>query len=234
MNYATLWYTLAMNKEYEQYCPMALGLERIGERWTLLIVRDLMFGPMRYSDLKAGIPGIATNMLANRLSEMQDAGIIPKRELPPPAASTVYELTELGRGLAPVLLELGKWGMNFLPEHDKAGFVREGLRQRAMIAAEHTSSSAEAYTLIVDGEVIGFDVRPGSIEVLDSPAPDSAVTLSLSSSTLMELMLLGKSVAEAEEEGKAKVQGDPAAAERLLNLFRLPGTEPAVELAATN
>ena len=65
---------------------MALGLERIGERWTLLIVRDLMFGPMRYSDLKAGMPGIATNMLANRLQEMQEAGIVAKRELPPPAA----------------------------------------------------------------------------------------------------------------------------------------------------
>ena len=201
-----------MNKEYEQYCPMALGLERIGERWTLLIVRDLMFGAMRYSDLKTGIPGIATNMLANRLSEMQDAGIIAKRELPPPAASTVYELTDSGRALAPVLLELGKWGMRFLPEHNEAGFMREGFKVRAPFAAEHTATSTEAYTLVVDGEVIGFNVRPGSIGVLDTPAPDSAVTLSLSCSTLMELMLLGKSVAEVEVEGKAEVQGDPAAA----------------------
>ena len=223
-----------MNKEYEQYCPMALGLERIGERWTLLIVRDLMFGPMRYSDLKAGIPGIATNMLANRLSEMQDAGIIAKRELPPPAASTVYELTDSGRALAPVLVELGRWGMRFLPEHNEVGFMREFFKARAPFAAEHASSSSEGYTLVVDGEVIGFDVRPGSIEVLDSHIPDSAVTLSLSCSTLMELMLLGKSVAEAEEEGKAEVQGDPAAAERLLDLYRLPGIEPALELTATS
>lgn len=225
-----------MKKDYEQYCPMALGLERIGERWTLLIVRDLMFGPRRYSDLKAGIPGIATNMLANRLTEMQEAGIIAKRELPPPAASTVYELTELGRGLAPVLVELGKWGMSFLPAHDQGGFVREGLRARAPSAAERTSSSAESYTLIVDDAVIGFDVRPGSVDVLDTAPPNAAVTLTLDSSTLMELMLLGKLVAEAEAEGRAEVQGDPAAADRLLDLFRLPNQNPgpAVALAATS
>ena len=223
-----------MKKDYEQYCPMALGLERIGERWTLLIVRDLMFGPMRYSDLKTGIPGIATNMLANRLTEMQEAGIVAKRELPPPAASTVYELTDAGRDLAPVLVELGKWGMRFLPEHNEAGFMREGFKMRAPFAAEHAASSPEACTLVVDGEVIGFDVRPGKIEVTEEPARGSAVTLSLSSSTLMELMLLGKSVVEAEAEGKAEVQGDAAAIERLLDLYRLPGTEPAVALAATS
>ncbi len=222
-----------MKKDYEQYCPMSLGLERIGERWTLLIVRDLMFGPMRYSDLKEGLPGIATNMLANRLTEMQEAGIIAKREMPPPAASTVYELTELGRGLAPVLLELGKWGMSFLPLHDKGGFVKEGLRARAPFAAERTSSSAEAYTLIVDDEVIGFDVRPGSVEVLNTAPPNAVATLTLDCSTLMELMLLGKSVVQAEAEGKAELHGDAAAVERLLDLYRLPGTEPAVSLAAT-
>lgn len=222
-----------MSKDYEQYCPMSLGLERIGERWTLLIVRDLMFGPMRYTDIKAGLPGIATNMLANRLSEMQDAKIIAKRELPPPAASTVYELTDAGRDLAPVLVELGKWGMRFLPEHNKVGFMREGFKMRAPFAAEHTATSTEAYTLVVDGEVIGFDVRPGSISVLDTPAPEATVTLSLNCATLMELMLLGKSVVEAEAEGRAEVQGDPAAAERLLDLFRLPSLEPAVELASS-
>ena len=222
-----------MSKEYEQYCPMALGLERIGERWTLLIVRDLMFGPMRYSDLKARIPGIATNMLANRLSEMQDSGIIVKRELPPPAASTVYELTDSGRALAPVLLELGKWGMRFLPEHNEAGFMREGFKARAPFAAEHADSSTGAYTLIVDGEVIGFNVRPSNIEVTDEAVQASAVTLSLSCSTLMELMLLGKSVVKAEAEGKAEVQGDPAAAERLLDLFRLPDQSRVPSLAGT-
>lgn len=221
-----------MSKDYEQYCPMALGLERIGERWTLLIVRDLMFGPMRYSDIKAGMPGIATNMLANRLNEMQAASLISKREMPPPAASTVYELTEVGRGLAPVLVELGKWGLKFLPEHDEAGFVREGLRARAAFASEHSAHSTEAYALVVDGETIGFDVRAGSIEVLDTVPEASSVTLSLSCSTLMELMLLGKSVVEARDEGSADVDGDPMAAERMLDLYRMPN--PTRESAPTS
>ena len=219
-----------MSKDYEQYCPMSLGLERIGERWTLLIVRDLMFGPMRYSDIKAGMPGIATNMLANRLSEMQEAGIISKRQMPPPAASTVYELTEVGRSLTPVLIELGKWGMNFLPKHHEGEHIREGLKARAPFAQERANVS-ESYTMVVDDVVIGFQVRPGTLDVSGEAPADAAVTLSLSCSTLSELMLLGKSVPQAEADGDADVQGDPAAAERLLNLFRLPGTEPEPALA---
>jgi len=221
-----------MSKEYEQYCPMALGLERIGERWTLLIVRDLMFGPMRYSDIKANMPGIATNMLANRLSEMQEAGIISKREMPPPAASTVYELTEVGRSLTPVLIELGKWGMNFLPEHYEGEYILEGLKSRAPFAQER-AKVAESYTMIVDDVVIGFDARPGVLNVSGKAPADAAVTLSLSASTLSELMLLGKSVAQAAADGDVDVQGDPDAADRLLNLFRLPGTEPVAALAAS-
>lgn len=222
-----------MSKEYEQYCPMALGLERIGERWTLLIVRDLMFGPMRYSDIKAGIPGIATNMLANRLAEMQAAGIISKREMPPPAASSVYELTEVGRSLTPVLIELGKWGMNFLPKHYEGEHIREGLKARAPFAQERAEAS-ESYTMIVDDVVIGFHVSPGALDVSGEAPAEPAVTLALSSSTLSELMLLGKSVRQAQADGDVDLQGDQAAAERLLNLFRFPGIEPAVKLAATN
>lgn len=219
-----------MKKKYEQYCPVALGLERIGERWTLLMVRDLLFGPMRYSDLKAGLPGIATNMLANRLTEMQEAGIIAKREMPPPAASTVYELTDVGRGLVPVLVELGKWGMKFLPEHDLEGFVREGLEARARIAAQRAATN-ESCALVVDGEAIGFQVRPGVVDVLGTVPDDAAGTLTLSCSALMELMLLGKTVAEAEAEGTAEVEGDPAAVERLLDLYRLPASERLPALA---
>lgn len=233
MKFATLWYTFAVSKEYEQYCPMALGLERIGERWTLLIVRDLLFGPMRYSDLKASLPGIATNMLANRLTEMQGAGIISKREMPPPAASTVYELTELGRGLVPVLVELGRWGMKFLPEHgfDNLDMV-EALRTRAPFASQRTPPFDESYEFVLDGRKIGLEVTPGNVEVLDGSPEDPVATLTLDCSSLMELILLGKTLDVAQAEGKLEVQGDAAAAERAISLFRIPGVEPIVELAA--
>ena len=224
-----------MRKDYEQYCPVAFGLERIGERWTLLIVRDLLFGPMRYSDLKAGLPSIATNMLANRLSEMQEAGIISKRELPPPAASTVYELTDVGRGLTPVLVELGKWGMRFLPEHGFDGLdMVEALRSRARFAAGRTPSFEESYTLVVDGQVIGIEVSPGNVTVLDYAPGGAAASLTLDCSTLMELSLLGTTLKEAQDQGRVELAGDADAAERVLSLFRLPAAESAAVSAGAS
>ncbi|HWG56520.1 MAG TPA: helix-turn-helix domain-containing protein [Gaiellaceae bacterium] len=101
-------------KRYDQYCPIACSLGLVGERWTLLVVRELMEGPKRYTDLVAGLPGIGTNILAARLRDLQTAGLVERHELPPPAASTVYELTDAGRQLRPVLHELARFGARFL------------------------------------------------------------------------------------------------------------------------
>src|SRR5919109_4540934 len=101
--------TLPGVKHYCQYCPVAHSLEVIGERWSLLIVRDLMGGPKRYTDLAAGLPGIGTNILASRLKDLEAAGVVHKYRLPPPAASQVYELTEYGRELKGVLFEMARW-----------------------------------------------------------------------------------------------------------------------------
>ena len=97
-------------KHYDQYCPIARAVQVVGERWTLLVVRELAAGPKRYTDLVAGLPGIGTNVLASRLRELENEGVIEKHRLPPPAASQVYELTERGRGLMPVLRSLAHWG----------------------------------------------------------------------------------------------------------------------------
>ncbi len=101
-------------KTYDMYCAVARALEILGERWTLLVVRELLTGPKRYADLVDGLPGIASNMLTDRLRGLADAGAVHQRRLPPPAASTVYELTERGRQLKPVLLALGAWGLPLL------------------------------------------------------------------------------------------------------------------------
>ncbi len=103
-----------MSKRYDQYCPIAHALGAVGERWTLLVVRDLMNGPKRYTDLAASLPGIGTNILAARLKELEERGLVEKRKLPPPAASTVYELTAYGHDLRPVLHELARWGARSL------------------------------------------------------------------------------------------------------------------------
>jgi DNA-binding HxlR family transcriptional regulator len=103
-----------MTKRYEQYCPVAHALDLVGDRWALLVVRELMHGPKRYTDLAEHLPGIGTNILASRLRELEACGVIAKRKLPPPAASRVYELTDYGHGLRPALRELALWGARSL------------------------------------------------------------------------------------------------------------------------
>ena len=103
-----------MRKTYDQYCPVAHALDLVGDRWALLVVRELMRGPQRYTDLVEHLPGIGTNILAARLRDLEAGGIVAKRRLPPPAASRVYELTEYGLGLKPALRELAIWGARSL------------------------------------------------------------------------------------------------------------------------
>ena len=103
-----------MSKRYDQYCPVCHALGLVGERWALLVVRELLKGPKRYTDLLEGLPGVGTNILAARLRELEAGGIVRKRKLPPPAASTVYELTEYGQELEEPLYALARWGARSL------------------------------------------------------------------------------------------------------------------------
>src|SRR5512147_2589462 len=103
------------DRSYNQYCGLAYALDVVGERWTLLIVRELMAGPRRFKDLINGLPDISTNLLAERLKHLEQQGLLCRRVLPPPAGSTVYELTSVGLSLEKTLLELGKWGSQFVP-----------------------------------------------------------------------------------------------------------------------
>lgn len=118
---------------YAQLCPVARAAEVVGERWTLLIVRELLLGPQRFSDLRGPLAGISSSVLAARLAVLEERGVIARRQLPPPGAATVYELTARGRGLEPVLMELGRWGLPLLAEsrpgdHMEARWVELGLR----------------------------------------------------------------------------------------------------------
>jgi DNA-binding HxlR family transcriptional regulator len=121
-----------VSKRYDQYCPIAHALGLVGERWALLIVRELLHGPQRYTDLAASLPGIGTNILAARLRELEGCGLVAKRRLPPPAASQVYELTAYGLGLKPVMRELALWGLRSLgapseDDHPAPGWLMDAL-----------------------------------------------------------------------------------------------------------
>jgi DNA-binding HxlR family transcriptional regulator len=109
-------------RSYGQYCAVAKALDVVGDRWTLLIVRELAVrGACRYTDLRNGLPGIATNLLADRLRELEQAGLVSREQAPPPVASTVFELTPRGRALRPVLDELGRWGIPYMAEGPAPG-----------------------------------------------------------------------------------------------------------------
>ena len=116
-----------MAKRYDQYCPIAHALSLVGERWSLLVVRELLKGPRRYTDLAGGLPGIGTNILATRLRELEAGGVVHKRRLPPPAASTVYELTEYGAGLEEAIYAIARWGARSLgPAGERRASIPSG------------------------------------------------------------------------------------------------------------
>jgi DNA-binding HxlR family transcriptional regulator len=156
-----------MTKRYEQYCPMAHALDLVGDRWALLVVRELMHGPKRYTDLVEGLPGIGTNILAARLRDLEQADVVTRRTLPPPAASKVYELTDYGRGLRPALRELALWGARSLgPPTPEAGLF-DGWVANAMDTVLAPRAPAGRFELRVGDEVASMvdgEVRRGPVD----------------------------------------------------------------------
>jgi DNA-binding HxlR family transcriptional regulator len=156
-------------KRYHQYCPIACSLELVGERWTLLVVRELFYGPKRYTDLAAHLPGIGTNVLADRLKELEAAGVVEKHKLPPPAASTVYELTPMGHQLRPVLHELARFGARLMgpppPDVLEPGWLVHALD----LALSPLSPTGRLAFRIGDEEASLVDgvVRPGLVDEPD-------------------------------------------------------------------
>ena len=166
-----------MVKRYEQYCPMAHALDLVGDRWALLVIRELMHGPKRYTDLVDHLPGIGTNILAVRLRDLERNGVVTRRTLPPPAASKVYELSEYGRELRPAMHELAMWGARSLgPPTDKDELFEGWLSNAMDIALAPLAPSgrfefragAEIASL-VDGEVVDGPIADPDVLVEGDP-----------------------------------------------------------------
>ncbi|HEX2505689.1 MAG TPA: helix-turn-helix domain-containing protein [Gaiellaceae bacterium] len=166
-----------MSRTYNQYCGVARALDLVGERWALLVVRGLVLGPKRFTDLKAELPGIGTNVLAARLRELEENNVVRRRRLPPPAASTVYELTEYGRELRSALLALGRWGAKTLGPRQEEQALRSEWLAVALTAFFRPEAAARAeaslelrltdgtYSARIDrGEL---EIRPGEREGAD-------------------------------------------------------------------
>jgi len=167
-----------MRRQYDQYCGIAHALDLVGERWALLVVRELMRGPMRYTDLVEHLPGIGTNILAARLRDLEAGGVIAKRQLPPPAASRVYELTEYGQALKPVLRELGFWGARSLgpPSHEEELFpgwlanVLDTVLSPVAPAGRFEFRVGDEVASLVDGQAGEGSVQDPDVVVEGDPA----------------------------------------------------------------
>src|SRR3954452_10196343 len=165
-----------MAKRFDQYCPVANALSLVGERWALLVVRELLRGPQRYSDLAAGLPGIGTNVLATRLRELEAGGVVRRRKLPPPAASTVYELTEYGAGLEEVIHALARWGARTLglPRRDDDLGAEGGLTPfPALFYPERARALTETYVVRVDDDAFTVRIADGRLGVAPGAVEDA-------------------------------------------------------------
>src|ERR671915_318859 len=218
---------MAIKRTYDDSCAAAHALDLVGERWALLVVRELLLGPKRFTDLRAGLPHVSPNVLAQRLRELEAAGVVRRRKLPAPAASRVYELTNWGMELEPVIIRLGRWGARSASRPRDAALSVDSLilSFRTMFdprAAEGLDASYELRlgedrfrAVVADGR---FEVERGSVE-----GPDAIIEGD--PAALAALVYEGRSLEEARRSGDIKIEGDIEAVERFLGLFSLP--EPA-------
>jgi DNA-binding HxlR family transcriptional regulator len=219
-------------RKFDQYCPVAHALSLVGERWSLLIVRELLHGPKRYTDLTRGLPGIGTNILAARLRDLEESGVVHKRTLPPPAASTVYELTEYGAGLKEALYALARWGARTIgpPGPDDELYPEWGVNALpALFDAEAARGLTETYVLVVDGEAFSAQVVNGSLEATIGAAEEADVVVEVDMETFFGLASGELPPRDAVKSGRAHVQGNLEALERC---FRVLSLAPRVTAAA--
>jgi len=215
---------VARSRSYEDMCGIARALDVIGERWALLIVRELMLGPKRYTDLEAGLRRISPDVLAARLRELEAAGVLRRDTLPPPAASRVYALTGRGRELEQTLLALGRWGSRApVPVGGaRLGVDAAMLALPTLFSPERAGELDASYELKVGGERFAAVVGEGRLELTRGvlTAPDAVIEVE--PGVLAAILWHGRTLAEAVSDGEAEVRGSRRAANRFLRLFPLP------------
>jgi len=214
-------------KSYQQFCGLARALDVLGERWTLLVVRELMLGPRRFVDLLEALPGIGSNTLTTRLRALEEDGLIARGTLPPPVAAPVYRLTAAGRELEPVIVELGRWGMRRLELADAEGTFRAEwllLGLKLALGPDTADLPDCDYQFYVDSSPILLRVRAGRVDVTQSTAERPDVTLEADVATIKEVGLGLMSPLAAVETGRIAVSGR---VELLAPLLELMGATTA-------
>jgi DNA-binding HxlR family transcriptional regulator len=222
---------MAGMRTYCDGCAAAHALDLVGERWALLVVRELLLGPKRFTDLRVGLPSVSPNVLAQRLRELEGVGVVQRRKLPPPAASRVYELTEWGRELEPVIVRLGRWGARSpsKPRDAELGVDSLILSFRTMFDPLAADDLKASYELRLGEDVFRAVVDEGRFEIVRGDAGQPSAIIKTDAGTLAALIYEGRELTEALKAGAIKIEGDESAVARFLTLFPLP--EPATPVA---
>ncbi len=209
-------------RSYKQYCALAHTLDLVGERWTLLLLRPLIAGSMRFKDLLEDHPGIGTNLLAARLKRLEREGIVRRVKLPPPAGSTVYELTERGRALEPAMVALTKWGRRSLGLPRRGMLYRPSwsvLAMKSTFRPEAAQGVRETYEYRIDDEVFHVRVEDGTMEAAQGPGWRPAFVFTSDTQTFLRVGTGQLNSEEAIRTGALKLGGSTEALQRSFEIF---------------
>ena len=212
------------SRTYGEACAAAHALDLVGERWALLVVRELLLGPKRFTDLRAGIVHASPNVLAQRLRELERAGVVRRRKLPPPAGSRVYELTEWGKELEPVVTALGRWGARSpaLPREAGMSVDSHVLAMRTLFDSSAAGGLDATLELRLGDQRFRARVSDGELELDRGFAERADATIETDPETLAELLWQGRDLGDALRSGQVQIEGDRQVVERYLDLFPLP------------
>jgi DNA-binding HxlR family transcriptional regulator len=202
-------------KTYGERCPLARALDIVGERWTLLVVRELMLGPRRYTDLTDGLPGVGTNILAARLADLQDAGLVTKRELPRPTAVTVYELTAAGLALGPSLGALSEWGERHGASITGSQAVRPQWILTSMARRNADLLAGHSCELRVGRDVFELSGDGSKLSIMTGTAGSPDAVIALEPDVFYALATNGRTARKLREH--AVIDGDRATGEQVLD-----------------
>jgi DNA-binding HxlR family transcriptional regulator len=216
---------VAKKRSYGEACRLAVALDLVGERWALLVVRELLLGPKRFTDLRGGLPNASTNILSERLRELEEGGVVHRRKLPPPAGVQVYELTEWGRELEPVVTQLGAWGARSpIPvAHRRINSDSIVLALRSLFDPEAAGELEAEYELRLDDAVFRVGVADGELELVRGAAAEPAAAIELEEPGTLAAVLTGElPLAAALESGAVRIEGSRREVNRFLRLFPMP------------
>jgi DNA-binding HxlR family transcriptional regulator len=208
-------------RRYDDPCGIARALDVVGDRWALLVVRELIFGPKRFVQLRHGLPGVSPNVLSQRLRDLEDAGVVRRDVLGPPADVPVYELTARGLALEPVLLELARWGSQ-QPLTAPGQLSASALLLALKAVFDPAAGVGATFALRVDGDWFGLTAAGGSITIARGRAEHPAATLETDVATLRSVAFGREPVTAAERDGRLTVTGDRCLAERFTRMFPVP------------